>query len=75
VAAVPAQVPPHKNDNPSFGQATNLTAVTAMPPHAHSFPIARQFPALRTEPRPKLFYRRSARTAGTELLDANTEAV
>ena len=75
VPAVPAQVPPYTNHNPSFGQATDLTAVTAMPLHAHSSPIARQFSAVCAEKRPQLFHRGSSRTAGAELLDANTEAV
>ena len=63
VAAIPAQIPPHPNDNPSLTQTADLTPVQTVPLHPYASAISRQLPALRTESRPKLFNRRRARTS------------
>jgi len=79
VAAVPAQVPPHLNDDPSFSQTTNLTAVAAMPLHPQSSTVARQIAriayrieaeVLQPKVRPHL-----ARSSRAEVLDGNRKAV
>ncbi len=75
VAAIPAQVSPHPNDNPSLTQAADLTAVATMPLHPHASTITRQLPALCTAPRPKLFNRWRPRTSRAQVLDGNSEAV
>ena len=75
VAAIPAQVSPHPNYNPSLAEAADLTAVAAMPLHPYPSAIAGQLPAFRTESRSKLFNRRRARTSGAELLDGDRKAV
>ena len=75
VAAIPAQVSPHPNDNPPLTQAADLTAVATMPLHPHAPTITRQLPALCTASRPKLFNRWRPRTSRTQVLDGNSEAV
>jgi len=39
VAAIPAHVPPHPDDNPSLTQAADLTAVETVPLYAYSSAI------------------------------------
>src|SRR5438034_10894878 len=75
VAAIPAQVPPHPNDNPSLTQSADLSAVTTMPLHAKASAIARKRPAFFAGSRPKLFHRWPAHTSGAQVLDGNGKPV
>src|SRR6266446_5105429 len=63
VTAIPAQIPPHPYQNPSLAEASDLTAVAAMPLYSYSSAIPRQSPTLCTGSWPKLFNRRRARTS------------
>ena len=75
VAAIPAHVSPHPNQNPSLTQSADLTVVAAMPLHPHPSASACQLPALRTESRSKFFNGWCSSAVRAELFDRSRKAV